>query len=366
MSTRVLHYVDGDTFGGTERSLLQLVEGLAKRGFECSIRCHREPDLTRLRTEAEAKGVAIRQVPRSWGWRTPGLLWQFVRELRELRPTIVHVHMPWVLSGRDAVAAAKAARVPVVVGTVQLWIPERQGPVIHLKHRVLSRLIDRYVAVSRAVAAQLTDEYHVPERKVCVVPNATPVPAALSRRAPEGRPFTVLTVGRLHPQKGLDDLLRAAARVRDAVFLIAGDGPERARLEALARELGVADRVRFLGFRADVPDLLDACDLFVLPSLYEGLPLGVLEAMARGAPVVGTAVPGIEEALEGGAGMLVPPHDPEALAAAIASLAADPGRARGLAAKGRERVVQHFSLERMVDGVVQVYADAIEGTALRG
>jgi glycosyltransferase involved in cell wall biosynthesis len=368
MPTRVLHYVDSDTFGGTERSLLQLAEGLASHGFDSSITCHQDPDLARLRAEADARGIAIRQVPRSAAWKTPRLFAQLVREFQMARPTIVHVHMPWVLSCRDGVAAAKLARVPVVIATMQLWIPERQSTVIHVKHRLLTRWIDRYVAVSRRIARQLHDEYAVPNDKIRVVYNGASIAPRRSEPSPRvpGRPLQVLTVARLHAQKGLDVLLRAVARVPNAAFSIAGDGPERRQLEHDARSLGVADRVSFLGFRRDVPDLLDACDVFVLPSLFEGLPLVLLEAMAREKPVVGTAVPGIEEVVEDGAGLLVPPSDPEALARAITAVAEDGERARHMAAKGRARVEAHFSIERMVDGVAEVYAEALHGAAIDG
>ena len=366
MAVRVLHYVDSDTFGGTERSLLHLAEGLRGRGFECSIRCHEEPDLSRLRAEAEAKKLAIRQIPRAFGWKSPRLSWQLVREIRAARPAIVHVHMPWVLSCRDAVAAARLAGVPVVIATTQLWIPEHQSTVVRVKHRIFSRWIDAYVAVSRRIAAQLNEEYGVGSEKITVVYNGT---AIMPRRyggatRPPTRPLRVLTIARLHVQKGIDHLLRAVVRVPDAVFSIAGDGPERQQLEECARRLGVTDRVSFLGFRSDVGALLDDCDVVVLPSLYEGLPLVLLEAMARERPCIGTAVPGIDEVLENGAGVIVPPRDPDALALAISALAADPDRARRIGAKGRERVEAHFSVERMVDGVTEVYAQALESAAI--
>jgi glycosyltransferase involved in cell wall biosynthesis len=365
METRILHYVDSDVFGGTERSLLQLVEGLGQRGYLCSIRCHEEPGLARLREEAGAKRLSLRQVPRPSGWRTPSVLWGLAREFHEFHPAIVHVHMPSVLGCRDAIAAATLARVPVVIATVQLWIPQPQNALVHIKQRLLARFVDRYVAVSHAVAAQLSGKFRVPREKIRVVSNGTVIPprSARSSSTPRGR-VQVLTTCRLHPQKGLDTLLHAVSRVPDAVLLIAGDGPERQRLQDLARRLCIADRVRFLGFRNDVSRLLDACDLFVLPSLYEGLPLALLEAMAHEKPIVATAVAGNEEALADGAGILVPPRDPDALAAAITALASDPGRARSLAAAGHARVQANFSVERMVDGIVRVYADALGASAL--
>jgi glycosyltransferase involved in cell wall biosynthesis len=366
MMTRVLHYVDGDAFGGTERSLLQLVEGLGRRGYECTIRCHLEPELARLRDEADAKGLSIRQVRRPSGWRTPGVLYELAREFRAFHPTILHLHMPSVLGCRDGVAAAAFARVPVVIATVQLWIPQAQRLVVHFKQRLLSRFIDRYVAVSRAIAMQLNEEFHVPSEKVRVVYNGTSIPPRRTTLSPAtaSGAVRVLTACRLHAQKGLEDLLHAVPRVSGAIFLIAGDGPDRPRLEDIVRRLCIADRVRFLGFRPDVSQLLEACDLFVLPSLYEGLPLVLLEAMAHQRPIIATTVPGNEEVLADGAGLMVPPRDPDALAAAIITVLSDPARARRLAAAGRERVEANFSVDRMVDGIVQVYADAVAAGAL--
>jgi glycosyltransferase involved in cell wall biosynthesis len=166
----------------------------------------------------------------------------------------------------------------------------------------------------------------------------------------------VLTAARLDSQKGHEYLLRAAAGVPEATFILAGDGPLRPRLEELARSLGLAERVLFLGHRDDVPALLASCDLFVLPSLYEGLPLSLLEAMASGRPAIATDVPGSNEVVHHAeSGLLVPRADPLALADAIRRLLADPAAAERLARAGRARVDRDFSVERMVRGVEAVY-----------
>jgi glycosyltransferase involved in cell wall biosynthesis len=175
----------------------------------------------------------------------------------------------------------------------------------------------------------------------------------------------VLTPARLHQQKGHAYLLTAAALVPDATFVLAGDGPLRAELEQRARELGVAGRCLFLGERADVPDLLAAADLFLLPSLWEGLPLSVLEAMAAGRPVVATAIGGTDEAVtDGVTGLLVPPRDPAAIAAAIARLRDDPGLAERLAAAGRARVEREFSSRATAERVMRIY-DAVSSPVPR-
>ncbi|WP_455389629.1 glycosyltransferase, partial [Petrachloros mirabilis] len=141
-----------------------------------------------------------------------------------------------------------------------------------------------------------------------------------------------------------------------------GDGPLRASLEAQARSLGLEGRVRFLGYRTDIRDLLKCCDVFVLPSLYEGLPLSILEAMSTVKPVIATQIGGIDDAvIPGETGLLVPPSDPVALALAIRSVLADQPWARRLAFAGRARVEQCFSAEKMVQQVTNVYIELLAG-----
>ena len=168
----------------------------------------------------------------------------------------------------------------------------------------------------------------------------------------------VLTLARLEGQKGIGYLLEAATQVPEALLLIAGEGGDRAKLERRAVELGVSNRIVFLGRRDDVPELLAACDLFVLPSLFEGLPLSVLEAMGAGKPVVATRIGGTNEAVEDGVtGILVPPADGAAIARAIQSILAQPAAARRMAEAGRARARLEFSGERMVRQTTELYED---------
>jgi glycosyltransferase involved in cell wall biosynthesis len=164
----------------------------------------------------------------------------------------------------------------------------------------------------------------------------------------------------LAEQKGLCYLLKAAVLVPEAIFVLAGEGPGRASLEAQVRELGLNKRVLFLGYRQDVPDLLACCDLFVLPSLFEGLPLSILEAMAANKPVVASAVGGNDEAIvHGETGLLVPPANPTALAAAIQTVLSNSDLSRRLAAAGKARVHEHFSAEAMVRQVAHIYEEVL-------
>jgi glycosyltransferase involved in cell wall biosynthesis len=177
-----------------------------------------------------------------------------------------------------------------------------------------------------------------PAERAHFVPNfahdfAGLAPAALP--APAGMP-RLLALGRLHVNKGFDVLLRALALLPGVHLSLAGEGPERAALERLTRELGVADRTAFLGWRQDTGALLAACDVFVCPSRHEPLGNVVLEAWSAARPVVAAAAQGpVELIREGETGLLVPKEAPAPLAAAIAGLLADPARAARLAAAGR-------------------------------
>jgi glycosyltransferase involved in cell wall biosynthesis len=184
-------------------------------------------------------------------------------------------------------------------------------------------------------------------------------------RPPEPVPGRVVFVTRLDPPKRVDLAVRALAEVRgtfpEAELQLVGDGSRRAEAERLVAALGVGDAVRFLGVREDVPDILSRASCAVLASDYEGCPFAVLEAMAAGVPVVATAVGGLPELLEHGrTGLLVPPGDAAALAAALRQLLADPQRARRIGEAARAEARRRFSHERMIADLVDLYEEVAE------
>ena len=362
----IAHFSDSEAFGGTERALLQLLGGLDRARWRPVLFHADVPGAAQLASEARALDVPTHAVAVATGAsRGIGSIPSIARALRRERAVVFHAHQTWSLSCRYGIVAAALARVPVRVATAQLFVEMPPLIGIDLQHALLTACLDRHIAVSRFVASRLRERFRVSAAKIVVIPNAattdamaSPVPR--SDLAESGAGPVVLTVARLDGQKGITHLLDAAVAIPHASFAIAGDGPNRAALEARAAELGVSDRVRFLGHRQDVPSLLAAADLFVLPSLYEGLPLSVLEAMAAGVPVVATAIGGTDEVVrDGETGTLVPPANSDALAAAITRALADRDRASRLALAARSLVAREYSVASMVRSVSRLYEELL-------
>jgi len=365
----VVHFVDSAAFGGNEQALLHVLAGLDRKRWRPVVFHYNESGLAPFAEGVRALNIETKIVPKLAGTRLVATLPRFLHELRVEGPHIFHAHLNWLLSCRYGLLAASLARVPVIVATVQNYMEPPWGRTIDVAQRVFEKCLHQYIAVSNAVGRQLCQTFHVPCQKIEVIHNSIPVAAfdrppnmTLKTMLNRGtdRPI-VLSVARLDAQKGHTYLLAAIRHVPNAIFVLAGDGPERACLEAQADRLGIGDRVIFLGHRNDVADLLASCDLFVLPSLYEGLPLSLLEAMAAGKPVVATSVGGTPEAvLDGETGFLVPPRDPAPLVGAIHRLLADACLRRKMGLAGRLRVQRNFSTMQMVARVTQTYEKLLD------
>jgi len=365
----VFFYTDSRVLGGAENAMFMLLESLERAAWEPTLLLEDAPEVEPLAARAEALGVPVRRIaPMPLGLAGAGRVLAFARFLRRARPDVFHAHMSSPVACKWGLAAAVLARVPAVLGTVQVGAYEPPNRSAYWQLRGLARGVDRYLAVSREIAAELVDRLGWPAEKVEVVLNAVDVERVVADAPPglreqlggsETRPL-VLTPARLDAQKGHDTLLEAVAEVPEATFVLAGDGPKRAELEARAAQLGVSDRVSFLGRREDVPRLLATCDVFCLPSLYEGSSLAVLEAMAAGIPVVSSAIGGTEELIEDGrSGLLVAPGDAKALAAALRRVLGDSDLRQELAAKARERINQGLTREQNAERITTVYSDLL-------
>jgi len=360
---RVLHMMEGPDPGGAETVLVELATHLGE-GFE-SEGLVLVPGW--IHSTLQEREILTHMLPLE---RSFDLSWavRLARLIRARNIDLIQSHE--FTTNCYATLAARLARVPIVC-TVhgKVYYPGRYYR--RAAYRWVARNADALVAVSEDLAGFLNRSLGIPERRLKVILNGVDMsrfgsaPAGRdAARAALGLPadgFVALTVAALFEVKAHADLIDAAAIVLrahpGAVFLFAGEGPLEADLKARAERLGVAKSVRFLGFRRDVPELLAASDVFVLPSLSEGLPVSVIEASAAGLPVVATDVGGTHEVVEDdGTGLLVPPRQPERLAAAIGRLAADPAAARRLGEAGRERAHARFGLPRMVADYRSLYA----------
>lgn len=257
--------------------------------------------------------------------------------------------------------AARRARVPVVLSALHStgW-PDDIGRL----NRVLTRTTDSFIAVAPSHGRFLLERERLPANKIAVIPNGVdtwrfaPVPDADAIRRELGISPTapvVGTVAALRPEKNHELFLEVARRVVEqlptARFILVGDGPRRGPLEERARELGIAEKVHFLGSRNDVPRLLSAMDVFALTSHNEANPVSILEAMSATRPVVSTNVGSIFEAVrEGKTGFLVPAGDPATFTERLVGLLVDPLLCQTMGAAGRQMVVERWSVDVMVQG----------------
>jgi glycosyltransferase involved in cell wall biosynthesis len=358
----IAHVTGESGFSGGEVQVFLLMEGLRKRGHRNLLVC--PPDSASAR-EAQRSGFEIRCARMASNASLCGAL-RICAHLRACRPDLVHLHTgraDW-LGGLAAWQLALPA-----ITTRRMDRPVSRG----LRKRFLyRRVVRRAVAISPAVRERLIRGGVAPET-TRVIPSAVD-PDATQPRA--GRSATraredlkadtpcLLVLVSLVARKGIDVLLDALAQLDvpspQPVLWIAGDGPERGALEQRARALGLTQRVRFLGQREDAGDLLAACDVFVLPSRLEGLGVAALEAMAAARPVVASAVGGLAEAVvHERTGLLVPPEDPGALAAALARLLRDPSLRARLGDAGPARVREKYTSERMVEAYEALYAEVL-------
>ncbi len=368
MTRTVAYFTDTIGFGGAEQALLALIAGLKRDEWRPLLIYHPSAGVAPLIEQAQQLHAELWPVPRMPDGREgASRVLRFARELRARQPAVFHAHLTWPLACKFGLVGAILARVPAIVATVHLYLEFPIDRSILVQQRLIISAAGRYIAVSRDTAQRLIRKLHWSANKVQVIHHGVacqPVgdrssPIVHQRWAEDGRPI-VLTVERLDEQKGHRYLLEAAAQLPEAQFVLAGDGPLRSVLEAQAQALGVQGRVKFLGYRTDISDLLAACDMFVLPSLYEGLPLSILEAMAAGKVVIATHIGGTDEAvIDGETGLLVPPGDPAALVAAIRSVLNDHVLAQRLAAAGRIRVEQEFSIGAMVQQATAVYDELL-------
>jgi glycosyltransferase involved in cell wall biosynthesis len=339
-----------EKIGGAERQLLLLAKELFARGWQVTIIALSGDASDEL---AEVGHLSL-QMRKAWidprGWL------RYLAWAAENKPGIVHAHLP------HAIWFARCVRLLAPV-RVQLDTLHTSNPGNHarrLTYRLTNPLTNCVTCVSAAVAGAALAAGIALRKNLAILPNGITIPSNPSRRSPRiPSQFQWLAVGRLAPVKDYPTLLRAFATLPGQPTLqIAGEGPDTQPLRKLAAELKIEDRVQFTGFHRDIQPLLFAADGFVLSSLWEGLPMSVLEASAAGLPVVATDGPGTRETIQPGVtGLIVPVNDPTALAQAMADvMAMQPDRRNKMGASGRDFVEAHFSLPNIVSQWEQLYS----------
>jgi glycosyltransferase involved in cell wall biosynthesis len=277
----------------------------------------------------------------------------------------------------ESPVAAKLAGVSQVIGTFHVDSTydlhrQRSGPTHRLLEMISNRCLDTAIAVSQATKRDWVRRSHIPADRVVAIHNGIDPDQFRRHQSREaarqllGLPATSLIVGglgRLDEAKGFTYLLDAASHLRLAfpnlIVTIAGAGPLRESLEHQADRLGIADIVRFLGFQSDVQTVLDALDVYAIPSLCEALPFALLEAMAFELPAVGSAVGGIPEVIvPGETGFVVPPRKAERLAESLLILLKDANLRKRMGIAGRERVIRRFHERDMVRKTIDLYRES--------
>ena len=373
---RLLKVVPTFMCGGTENQFMALGRALDPERFALEFACLR-------RWGAFADEIDQRHIPLLECNVTSFRSFSAIAEQMRLARHVAHrqidiVHAYSFYGNLFAVPPARLAGVPVVIASIRDRAPYLT-PMQKRAQRWACQFADCILVNAMAVKEWLIGEGYDASR-IVVIPNGVDLSrfervdnAQSPFRAlglPDGAPV-VLVVSRLNPLKGLEPFLEAAALVakefHTARFVIVGDTnpnerPYWSTLTSLTGRLGLTDRVTFAGLRRDIPQLLSAATISVMPSLNEALSNVVLESMAAGAPVVATRVGGTPEAIDDGRnGVLVPPGDPREMARAIAALLSDPGRARRMGEAARQSINERFSMDRMVAATEQLYQALLDG-----
>jgi glycosyltransferase involved in cell wall biosynthesis len=369
---RVCHLIHALSAGGAEQVLVDLAHAAPAAGLELAVLSLMRFDEQSVNLPAlEQAGVSVASLGLTTRW-DPRAFAAAEQVVRRLRPSVLHTH----LKHADVVGAVVARRCQVPLVST-LHVIEDQPTALGRMKRSLARVARDRVAARTIAVSQAQRDWYIEglggdATRTVVVRNGVPAPAlpdAPTRAAvraelgvPSGACLAV-TAAVMRPGKGLEDLLEAMARVprgTDLVLALAGDGPERARLQAQAHERPqVAARIRFLGWRDDVPRLLACADLAVHPSHADALPTALVQAMAAGIPAVATRVGGTPEVVPAGAGILVEPGQPAALAAALVQLAADPAQRGSMGRSARSWYEQQFRVDTWARRLTLLYAEVL-------
>jgi glycosyltransferase involved in cell wall biosynthesis len=361
---RVLQVIDILEYGGAQKLLVTFAQQAQKQGVDTTVVCLNERRGTPVRAELEAYGatVIVLKSRKLFDFKT---LQKMFRIMQTGKFDVVHTHLTY--SNITGALTGWLTGTPVIATLHNTFVDARHSHPLRdrLEFWAMRYLDKRVLAVGESVA----DAYkHILRRELDVIPNAVPVPVALTpeerfnlRTELTGDPELPLciAVGRFSPQKGYPDLLTAFDIVHKenpaARLVIVGDGLLRSDIESKIVEMDSASYIKLLGLRSDVSRLLLVSDLYVNASLWEGLPIAHLEAMAAGLPLAVTAVGEVPRFVVEGTGLTVPAQSPADLASSILSLLCDPARRASMGESARNFVIQHYSAAVWFDKIINLY-----------
>lgn len=362
---KVLHLQKVAGISGSEAHLLSLLPRLRERGWDIRfLMLHEhESGAWDFARALEERGVPLDAIPLAADVDPLAFL-RLAAYLARRRPQILHTHL--VHADAYGQMAGTLARVPVRISTKHGFNEFREGRAFALGDRTVASLAHLHVAISRGLARYLADTEGFDERGFHVVHYG--ISPRDSSRPYDGTVPRLLCVGRLIPIKGHIVLLRAFAEAREKVpnleLDVAGRGALEPALRALAKELGVADAVRFLGHVSPIQEAIERAAIVVVPSMGEGFGMVALEAMERARPVIAAAIGGLGELVRHGeTGLLVEPGEAEPLRDAIVALASDLSRAARMGEAGRRRALAEFLEERCIDRTELLYRAALDRDA---
>lgn len=370
---KILHLISSSGLLGAERVLLELAEHSRRAGLKVTIGVFENKHNPNLDLAQYARAIDFDVQIFSCNGRWDNHTAQTIKDYMESNGIqVLHSHN--YKSNFYAWKSLSNNNVKWVVTNHG----RRFGPKLMLYNLLdgfVVRRADRVVAVSKEIARKMRLA-GIAQGKILLIENGIDLERFTTNAPPEAikeslgikkEALVVGTIGALTKEKGHQYLLRAALRVvricPEAIFLLVGDGIERSSLEKTVSSLGIKDSVIFAGMRKDVPEILSILNVFVLPSLNEGLPMALLEAQGAQIPVIASYVGAIPDVLQDGVtGILIPPKDPQAIAEAIIMILSNKKFASGIAQKGFERVRDNFSSEKMANKYLSIYKELIEGT----
>jgi glycosyltransferase involved in cell wall biosynthesis len=377
---RILTVIDDLRAAGAQRVVAEEVLAFTPDRVQFDVVTLADSPGTSLAPELARRGIRIWRLP-GRGLVDPRRLGRLTRVIRRTRPDLVHSQLEY--ANILGPLAARLAGRPTVASLQNVAVHQDKAATLKrlLEGVVLRALAARVIVVASSAVEESSRNFHLPKHALVAIPNAidlrrTRLPDGFDRAAKRqqlglgARGPLICTVARLHPDKGHRFLFQAAERLTEqypeAVFALVGRGDEEQELRAQASASAAAERIQFLGERSDVPEILASSDLFVLPSLNEGLSIAMLEAMAVGVPVVATDVGGASDILiTGQTGWLVPSGDPTALADAIGDALSHPERARAYAERARAMVETDFSIETHARRLEALYRQVLAESSKR-